>query len=167
VINTLAGWAASGASLEGLTSLEGLARLAPLAPYPVAVAAVHLSTTLADIECDRAAGLRTSGVVLGRGPGLALSALLMAGAVSASAITGNSPALYASVVSLIFFVYALISERKRVSGAGILLPAKASTLAFSVSACVLFPVYLPFVAIVVILTRVYYGRRFSMRYPSL
>lgn len=158
VLNTLAGWIAIGAPLDGL---------AILAPYPLAVAAVHLSTTLADIDGDKTSGLRTSGVVLGRKKGIIISTVLMAGSFTAAVLTRNTPAFYASSVSLLFFIVASISERKKSSGAGILLPAKASTLAYSLAACVLFPVYIPVLAVTIILTRVYYAKRFGMRYPAL
>jgi hypothetical protein len=82
-------------------------------------------------------------------------------------LTGNDPALYASGVSLLFFVFASVSERKNGSGAGILLPAKISTLAYSLAAAVIFPAYFAVLAAVIILTRIYYAKRFGMRYPSL
>jgi 4-hydroxybenzoate polyprenyltransferase len=158
VLNTLAGWIAVGAPLDGL---------AILAPYPLAVAAVHLSTTLADIEGDSKSGLRTSGVVLGRRKGIIISTALMACSFAAAVLTRNTPALYASGVSLLIFIIVSISERNRSSGQGILLPAKISTLSYSLAACVLFPAYIPLLAVTMILTRVYYAKRFGMRYPSL
>ncbi len=158
VLNTLAGWAAVGAPLD---------RLEILAPYPLAVAAVHLSTTLADIDGDRASGLRTSGVLLGRRAGIIISTILMAGSFAAAVHTRNTPAFYASSISLLFFIAASVSERKKPSGEGILLPAKVSTLVYSLSACVLFPAYIPVLATVIILTRIYYGKRFGIRYPTL
>ena len=158
VLNTLAGWVAIGAPLDRLTIL---------APYPLAVAAVHLSTTLADIDGDRASGLRTSGVLLGRRKGIIISTILMAASFAAAVLTRNTPAFYASSVSLLFFIIASVSEKKRFSGSGILLPAKVSTLAYSLTACVLFPACIPVLAVTIILTRIYYARRFGMRYPSL
>jgi 4-hydroxybenzoate polyprenyltransferase len=158
VLNTLAGWAAIGAPLDGI---------AILAPYPLAVAAVHLSTTLADIDGDRECGLRTSGVVLGRRAGMVISTLLMAGSFAVAVLTRNTPALYGSSVSLIFFIIGSISESRRSSGTGILLPAKISTLAYSLAAGFRFPAYIPVLIIVIILTRVYYGKRFGIRYPAL
>ena len=158
VLNTLAGWAAIGAPLEGISIL---------APYPLAVAAVHLSTTLADIDGDRACGLRTSGVVVGRRAGMVISTLLMAGSFTIAVLTRNNPAFYASSVSLLFFIILSVSERKRSSGAGILLPAKISTLAYSLAAGFLFPAYIPLLAAVIILTRIYYKKRFGIRYPAL
>jgi len=61
ILNTLAGWIAAGAALSNPIALL---------PYPLAVASVHLTTTLADIEGDSRLGFRTSGVVLGRRWGL-------------------------------------------------------------------------------------------------
>ena len=158
VLNTLAGWVAIGAPLRGI---------AILAPYPLAVAAVHLSTTLADIDGDRKCGLRTSGVVVGRRAGMIISTLLMACSFVVAVLMRNTPAFYGSSVSLLLFVIALISERKRSSGTGILLPAKISTLAYSLAAGFCFPAYMPVLIIVIILTRVYYGKRFGIRYPAL
>ncbi len=158
VLNTLAGWVAIGAPLESL---------AILAPYPLAVAAVHLSTTLADIDGDKASGLRTSGVLLGRRKGMILSTLLMASSFAAAVLTHNTPALYASSVSLLFFIVVSVSEKKRSSGAGILLPAKVSTLTYSLAACWFFPAFIPVLAVTVLLTRLYYAKRFGMRYPAL
>jgi len=157
-LNTLAGWAAIGAPLEGIVIL---------APYPLAVAAVHLSTTLADIDGDRACGLRTSGVAVGRRAGMVISTLLMAGSFAVAVLTRNTPAFYGSSVSLLFFIIASISERKKSSGTGILLPAKISTLAYSLAAGFLFPAYILLLAAVIILTRIYYGKRFGIRYPAL
>ena len=95
VLATLAGWIAAGAPLENLGTL---------APYPIAVASVHLATTLADIEGDRAQGMKTSGVVLGASRGTVLAVLLMAVAVITSTVVGNMPAFYASLLSLPFFL---------------------------------------------------------------
>jgi len=158
VINTLAGWTAVGAPLDGIEAL---------APYPVAVAAVHLSTTLADVESDREAGLMTSGVLIGRRRGIALSSLLMGSAFAVAAVLRNTPALIASGISLLFFFAAASSERRKGIGDGILMPAKVSTLAFSLAAVFFFPLYGAFLAAVIILTRVYYSKRFGIRYPSL
>jgi hypothetical protein len=109
----------------------------------------------------------TSGVLLGRWKGLMVSTVLMAGSLAAAVLTRNTPALYASGVSLLFFIFSSISERKRPSGARILLPAKISTLAFSLAACVLFPVLIPVLAATIMLTRLYYAKRFGIRYPAL
>ena len=47
-----------------------------------------------------------------------------------------------------------------------LIPVKTATLIFSTAAGFLFPLYLPFLAAVILLTRLYYSRRFGIDYPS-
>lgn len=171
-LNTLAGWTAAGAPLHGL----GL-----LSPYPPAVAAVHLATTLADAGGDAACGLRTSGVVLGRRRGMLVAAVLMAGSAAVAAGAGNTPALISALVSLPFFAAALRRGGRAggadgmgaadAAGAGAaraaLLPARAATVVYSLAAAFYYPLYLPWLAAVIVATRLYYSRRFGMRYPSL
>jgi 4-hydroxybenzoate polyprenyltransferase len=157
ILNTLAGWIALGAPLTGLHLLI---------PYPLAVASVHLTTTLADIEGDAGAGMRTSGVVLGRERGRIVSVGLMILALVAAVAVGNRAALWAALLSLPLF---LIPMKRSVPGelyAGVLLPAKAATLLFSFTAGFLFPSYIPFLAAVILCTRIYYRRRFGMSYPT-
>jgi len=157
VLNTLAGWAAVGAPLEGWETLI---------PYPFAVASVHLATTLADSVSDSKMGFRTSGVALGVSRGIVCSTALMGGAAAAAYLAGNRPALAASLLSLPFF---LMPAQAATAGAklrGVLLPVKAATIIFSVAAGFLFPVYIPVLAAVILLTRLYYARRFGIEYPS-
>ena len=157
VLNTLAGWVAAGAPMGGWPSL---------APYPFAVASVHLVTTLADIEADSKMGFKTSGVALGISRGLFVSTALMGGAVVAAYLAGNTPALAASLLSLPFFLIPVRSVTTPARTADALIPAKAATLLFSIAAGFLFPLYIPWLAVVIVLTRVYYSRRFGIDYPS-
>jgi 4-hydroxybenzoate polyprenyltransferase len=157
ILNTLAGWVAAGAPAGGWPSL---------APYPLAVASVHLATTLADIEADSKVGFRTSGAALGVSRGLFVSTALMGGAVVAAYLAGNRPALAASIVSLPFFLIPVRTVTTPARNADALIPAKAATLVFSAAAGFLFPLYLPALAAVIALTRLYYARRFGIAYPS-
>lgn len=158
VLNTLAGWTAVGAPLEGLEALI---------PYPLAVASVHLTTTLADIDSDASCGLRTSGVALGAKRGIALAVGLMAAAIAAASAVDNRPAFYASLLSIpVFLIPARSSKREHIVSS-ILLPAKAATLIFAVTAGFLFPLYIPFLAAIVLVTRLYYRSRFGIIYPGL
>ena len=158
ILNTLAGWIAAGAPIENLEIL---------APYPFAVASVHLATTLADIKGDRTSGMKTSGVVLGASRGTVLAGGLMVTAVIAANVTGNNPAFYASLISLPLFLIPARAMKREVSAAAVLLPAKGATLIFSVTAGFLFPLYIPTLILLMLLTRLYYRRRFDMSYPSL
>jgi len=157
VLNTLAGWSAAGAPIEGY---------AVLLPYPLAVASVHMITALADIEADRKSGLRTSGVLAGRRAGMPIAAGLMCAAAVSALLVGNRPALFSSLLSLPFLV-AAASGRKEPSPGRILLPAKIATLVFALAAGFIFPIFIPLLAAVIIATRIYYRRRFGISYPSL
>ena len=158
ILNTLAGWIATGAPLENLEIL---------APYPLAVASVHLATTLADIEGDRANGIKTSGVVLGVSRGTVLATGLMVAAVIAATVVDNRPAFYASLISLPLFLIPARAAKRKVGATAVLLPVKGATLIFSVTAGFLFPLYIPTLVVVILLTQLYYRRRFNMSYPSL
>ncbi len=158
ILNTLAGWIALGAPLGGWPVLI---------PYPFAVASVHLATTIADIEGDARAGIRTSGVLLGPRSGMHLSTGFMIAAVLAAAAVGNKPALYASLLSLPSFLIPLRARGRMNLSDAVLFPVKAATLIYAVVAGFLFPLYLPFLAVVILLTRRYYRTRFEMSYPTL
>jgi 4-hydroxybenzoate polyprenyltransferase len=131
------------------------------------VASVHLVTTLADIQGDRAQGLNTSGVALGRRRGLLVSIVLMLVAAGLSLLVNNRTALYATLLSLPFFLIPALETKAETGGAGILLPAKTSVIIFSVIAGIIFRLYLPALAAVILITRAYYRRRFGINYPSL
>jgi 4-hydroxybenzoate polyprenyltransferase len=158
IVNTLAGWSAGNASLDGWIVLL---------PYTLAVASVHMVTALADMDGDRDSGLMTSGVVLGRRKGMILAILLMAGASAASVLVGNRPALYATLLSLPLMAFTLRTGKDKPDHNRSLLSARAATIAFSLTAALFFPFYLPFLVTIVLLTRLYYHRRFGMKYPSL
>jgi 4-hydroxybenzoate polyprenyltransferase len=156
-LNTLAGWIAIGAPSKGW---------AVLLPYPFAVASVHLATTLADRNADARMGYRTSGVVLGPPRALMLSTALMGGAAIAGYFSNNGPALVASLLSLPFFLVPARSIQKTEANTEVLIPVKTATLIFSITAGFLFHAYLPCIAALILLTRLYYTRRFGLEYPS-
>jgi 4-hydroxybenzoate polyprenyltransferase len=157
ILNTLAGWTAIGAPLDGWRVLL---------PYPLAVASVHLSTTLADRAGDARTMLRTSGVAAGPRAGTLVATGLMFAAVAAARAVDNTPAFYAALLSLPFFLIPARSGRHAPPSA-FLVPAKIAVLVFSIVAGILFPLYLPVLVAVIFLTRRYYRSRFDMNYPSL
>lgn len=156
ILNTLAGWVLVYPHLDGWLLLI---------PYPFAVAGVHLATTLADIRGDREKSLKTSGTVLGERKGIIVSTILMAVATVLAYIVNNRLAFYASLFSLPFFLVPS-SARNNVSiGRLSLVPVKAATLIFSISAGTVFRSYLLFIVIAMFLTKIYYSKRFAMKYP--
>jgi 4-hydroxybenzoate polyprenyltransferase len=158
ILNTFAGWVAMGSQTAGWEILL---------PYPLAVASVHLVTTLADIEGDRKNNLRTSGVALGQRVGITISVILMVLAVITALIVNNRIALYTALLSLPFYFVPALTKTAHLSQSRILLPAKTSTLIFSIAAGVLFELYLPYLALIVLLTYFYYKFRFRITYPNL
>ncbi|MBD3179701.1 MAG: hypothetical protein GF417_08890 [Candidatus Latescibacteria bacterium] len=148
----------------GIAGGVGIPDLMKILPYPLAVASVHLVTTLADLEGDRRSGLRTSGAALGNNWSIIISVLLMLGALLAAFLAGNSTALYAVLLSLPF--YLVLAGRDTESDSKVLLPAKAATIIFAVAAGVSFRLFLPFLAVLILVTRLYYSRRFGISYPS-
>jgi 4-hydroxybenzoate polyprenyltransferase len=168
ILNTMAGWiVAGGWSNRWFGNGASLRDLLVLVPYPIAVASVHLTTTLGDRDADARVGLRTSGVVLGSSRGLLVAAILMTCAAGAAYAVGNHLALVASIVSLPFFLMPGKFTARIEKGADVLLPAKVATLVFAIAAGFLYLGYIPFLAAVIYLTRLYYRKRFALDYPSL
>jgi len=155
ILAPLAGWTAIGAEISGVLILL---------PYPLAVASVHLVTTLADIEGDRSSGLTTSGVMLGGSRTIILAVLLMLGGLLASFLVDNPVSLYAIILSLPF--YLVLAGRDKTKETRVLLPAKTTTLIFAISAGVVFRLFIPFLAAMILLTQFYYRKRFGISYPS-
>jgi hypothetical protein len=90
----------------------------------------------------------------------------MGGAVAAAYLAGNDVALIASILSLPFFLIPVRSITGPARNPDALIPVKTATLVFSIAAGYLFPLYIPFLAAVILLTRLYYSRRFGIDYPS-
>jgi len=158
ILNTLAGWVAVGAPLD---------RAQILLPYPFAVAGVHLATTIADIPGDRKNSLRTSGTALGERNAAVISTILMATAASVAAIVGNNTAFYSSIISLPLFLVPARSTSPELIRKKALIPVKWSVVVFSTAAALNFSPYFPWIVVVVLGTRAYYERRFSIKYPGL
>ncbi len=129
-------------------------------PYILAVGAVFANTTAVDTEGDAEAGERTSSVVFGVRAVAWVALGLMAGCVALAAVWGVWPALIAGGVSLPFFIPALTGKRRWLK-----LSYTAATGIFALAAAALFPWFLPFLILVVALTRYYYRRKFGLKYP--
>ena len=159
VLNTLAGWAA------GRSAPRGADRPRPLPPRrgggpPLDDPGRHrrrprertedkrrrAGTAERDHDLDGPHGR----LVRGRGPDAEHAGALCVGRVAA------------------LFHHSLRYRREKDRpGARILLPAKVSTLAYSLAACALFPVYIPVLAATIMLTRCILRERFGIRYPAL
>lgn len=152
------------ALLLGAGTIHGLPRPGPqLAACVLAVAAVFLHTTLLDLEGDRRTGKRTTGVFLGLQGTRVAASLLALVAVVAAALAAAPVLLGATAVLAVLATLAWLLPAW-VGGAAV---GVGGTALFALAAGVyepLFPIVLVFL---VVGTRFYYRRRFSLAYPSL
>ncbi len=131
--------------------------------FAAAIGGIYLLTTIPDMAGDELAGKRTAAVVLGEAGALILGAVLLV--LSAYLGFRNEFILLGSisVAAAGLAAIALIVKRREALKLAIVLPIVLLTLL----AGVFYPVYLLFIVVLVILTRVYYRRRLGITYPSL
>jgi chlorophyll synthase len=129
----------------------------------LAVACVFLHTTLLDLEGDRRTGKRTSGVVLGVETSRRLAVLAGVASCAAAARAGTTAVALAAALTAFLALLAwtrpfVVTSRTTVVGA---------TAVFALVAAARFPWFLLALAVLVAATRLYYRRRFGLRYPAL
>lgn len=132
-------------------------------PYFFAVIAVYIGTTLPDIEGDSLAAKKTPGVVLGTRFSLAVMMLSLITALLLSLILRDIPMLIVCNLSMPFFIYAAL--RPEVKNA--VFAVRISVLFLSLAACVFFPWYALCLSFLFVTARLYYEKRFGIKYPSL
>jgi 4-hydroxybenzoate polyprenyltransferase len=128
-----------------------------------AVAAVHILTTIPDREGDLAAGKRTMAVWLVPVTARLLALLLLFVSAFVAWRSGHTLLIVASLLSVPPLLIALMRPSEKAD----LLAAKAPILLLTLLAGYFFPGYLVFVVALVILTRIYFARRFKLVYPKL
>ena len=153
LISCAAGWA-SVAPLTGEVLRVGLV-------YTTLVAGVTASTTILDMEGDRAAGLRTTAAVLGERSTSWLTLALVGAAGVAGAVLRDALTL-ASLPALLLLGRAHITGRR----ADRILGNQGGVAVFALVAAVRAPVLFALLAVVVLGSRLYYRRRFGISYPG-
>jgi 4-hydroxybenzoate polyprenyltransferase len=128
----------------------------------LAVSAVFLHTTLLDLEGDRRTGKRSIGVVLGPVATRIVACIAALGA--AACCVGQGPALRIATALLAIASAATILAPARVTSRAIVVGA---TALFAVVAATTWPPFWVGIVGLGIATRVYYARRFALRYPAL
>ncbi len=150
--------------------------LAHASPWVALVGATFLHTTILDVDGDRDSGKITSSVLLGVNASALLAAVLaIAGLVLSWAVTwrvyGDVSALVVLAISTPVFVWAW-TRLRRAGGAGADIARVSSntvqfaTLAVTVAAAIVEPMYLALVVPLVIAARYYYRARFGVSYPG-
>jgi 4-hydroxybenzoate polyprenyltransferase len=154
LVSTAAGWAAV-APLRWWVLFPGLV-------YALAVAGVTASTTLPDVEGDRAAGLRTAAVVLGEKRASQVTMQLIALAAVAGWFLLDPLAIYGSVLSLPALLLAHNTEERQHRLAANQIMVAVFLLVASYRA----PYLLGLLALVYFGSRAYYRARFDIAYPG-
>ncbi len=133
-------------------------------PYVLAVGAVFLLTTLADVPGDRATGARTTGVVLGERLTAILALLLLSSALLAAGLLGCPLVFWAALLSWPLFLWTLgrPQDPQRVTFA-----FRGSGALFGLLVALKFPIYLVLGALTVFAMKLYYRHRFGLSDPSL
>jgi 1,4-dihydroxy-2-naphthoate octaprenyltransferase len=129
----------------------------------LAVGAVFLHTTLLDLDGDRRTGKTTSGLALGAARTRPAAALLaLAGTVAAA--RAGAPVLLFAGAALALLTAAAATRPDRVSSRTICV-AGTGLFALAAGACI--PLFPACVALLVVITRLFYKRRFALAYPAL
>lgn len=129
----------------------------------LAVAAIHILTTIPDRTGDAATGKRTIAVLLNKRLSLLLAFALLLGAAW---VANASNHFDLTVLSLAAAVISLVSLFFR-SDRSVLFAAKMPLLLLILMAAYYYPIYLLFVVALLIATRIYYRYRFGIVYPKL
>ncbi|MBD3368175.1 MAG: hypothetical protein GF405_08415 [Candidatus Eisenbacteria bacterium] len=159
-VSTVVGWFAVAPEVAWVE--PGAFPLLETAGYAAAVAGLIASTTIPDVEGDRAEGLNTIGVALGaRRTGL-VALGLMSGAVAFAALSADAAGLVAALAGFGL----LLQAQLRRSRAARVLASQWTVAAYVLVAAFFDPYLLVLLAIVVLSSRVYYRRRFDVAYPG-
>lgn len=153
-LSTAAGWATAAPLHPSL--------LGPCGCYAIAVAGIIASTTVPDVEGDRATGLNTTAVALGERGASWLSLGLVGTAALVGGVVRELPGLLGSLASLPLLLRAHLTRARpdRTSANQVAVAA----FAVAVAPRSLYPVVL--LAAAALASRAYYRGRFGITYPG-
>lgn len=155
VLNVLIGYSAAGATF----SYDMLGWLT--VPYALAVGAVFTSTAIPDIEGDRAEGEHGTAVILGERGAAWLALILMLLAMVTAIYWQNMPCMLGTIISLPGFLWSAIQPNRKTH----IIAYQVSTMVFALIAGMAYLIFIPYLVLVIMVTRWYYKKRFSLRYP--
>jgi 4-hydroxybenzoate polyprenyltransferase len=151
--------------LLGYCSLGGDLKLGLLksSPYFLSVAAVYIGTTLADIEGDRLTGKRTLAVAMGINRSIYFLTVCYFLSIVGAIMIKDTPFLWAALAVCPFYIWAVVVKSVRSS----MIALKLSIVTLSLVSAYFYPGYFIFLLAVILLTRIYYRKRFGMDYPAI
>jgi len=132
-------------------------------PYALAVGAVYINTTLPDTGGDKAVGKITFGVRYGILKSTLISTSLVILSIVLALIFLDLPFLFSAVLSLPFYLFALVTKEAGKS----VLATRSSILFLSLAAGYFYPWYFVILILGFLGTRLYYKKRFNLEYPGL
>ena len=133
-------------------------------PYILAVGAVFLLTTLADVPGDRATGARTTGVVLGEARTALLALLLLSSALLVAFRVHCPLVFWAALASWPLYLATCFRPHDR---RWVPFAFRLSGALFGILVALKFPLFLGLSALTVLAMKLYYRQRFGINYPSL
>jgi 4-hydroxybenzoate polyprenyltransferase len=131
--------------------------------FYVTVGAIYLMTTIPDLEGDRATGKITMAVKQGPEKTITFAILLMILGIALGMQSEVSGLASLAGLSTGLFLWVRLDISPKV----VLLSCKLPLLLLTFWAGAAYPVYLLFVIALLIVTRIYYKRRFNVVYPKL
>jgi len=149
-------WMAARTCPEAAVSVRAL-------PYFLAVAAGYVLTTIPDRAGDAATGKRTVAVILGQTGSLWLAVILALSTTFVSLWLGNYEMAATAFVTVIGAGCLVASFNAK----WLIATSKLPILVLTVFAAVHFPLYFIILLLTIVLTRLYYNRRFGIIYPKM
>lgn len=134
-----------------------------IVPYFLAIATGYILTTIPDHDGDLATGKRTLTVILSPRGAIWLALLTLLATVASSLWVGNYEMTIVAAVTALFVTYLVFSFKYKV----LMLACKLPILLLSLLAGAHFLFYPVLLLLTIILTRIYYKRRFGIVYPEL
>lgn len=150
-------------SVPGFMDSADISRIYIVICFFMMVAAGYLLTVIPDREGDRKAGKLTLATQWSDRPIILLAFAFLLVALYSSFNLNNIFLVIVCSVSIVLFILALLVGTNGV----ILFACKFPILLLSLLAGYYFPTYFVFLLVLVILTRLYYNRRFGIVYPRL
>lgn len=132
-------------------------------PYFLAIATGYILTTIPDLAGDSATGKKTVAVILKTTGALWLGLLSSLSAAAISIALSNYEMALVSAVAAFLIVKLLISFSNKF----MLLACKFPILLLTILAGLHYPLYLVLLLLTIVLTRVYYKKRFGVVYPKM
>ncbi len=132
-------------------------------PYMCGISGIFIYTTLLDIEGDKEDGIKTTGMILGYKKGSLISLILLSIALFLSLYTNDIVLMIGAGGSLPFAIWAAVKHTRY----PVIISMRIGPILLLLSLSYFAPYLLAFLLTAAILMRIYYEKRFNLKYPTL